>query len=56
MGLLDGFIQKQDPTTGAGELIDLGLDAKVYYTGPDGVQQTGNASYGNYQFFSLEDI
>jgi len=28
MGLLDGFIQKQDPTTGAGELIDLGLDAK----------------------------
>ena len=26
MGLLDGIIQKQDPVTGAGELIDLGLD------------------------------
>ena len=56
MGLLDGFIQKQNLVTGEGELIDLGLDAKVYYTGPDGVQQTGNANYGNYQFFSLEDI
>ena len=56
MGLLDGFIQKQNAVTGEGELIDLGLDSKVYYTGPDGVQQTGNANYGNYQFFSLEDI
>ena len=56
MGLLDGFIQKQNAVTGQGELIDLGLDSKVYYTGPDGVQQTGNANYGNYQFFSLEDI
>jgi len=56
MGLLDGIIQKQDPVTGAGELIDLGLNARVYYEGPDGVQQSGNANYGNYQFFSLEDI
>jgi len=56
MGLLDGIIQKQDPVTGAGELIDLGLNAKIYYEGPDGVQQSGNANYGNYQFFSLEDI
>ena len=56
MGLLDGIIQKQNPTTGAGELIDLGLDSKTYYNGPDGIQQTGNANYGNYQFFSLEDI
>tara|TARA_R100001440_G_scaffold17472_1_gene29480 strand:+ start:533 stop:2029 length:1497 start_codon:yes stop_codon:yes gene_type:complete len=55
MGLLDSFIQKQN-LFGEGELIDLGLDAKVYYTGPDGVQQTGNANYGNYQFYSLEDI
>tara|TARA_R110002020_G_scaffold129468_1_gene289861 strand:+ start:551 stop:1984 length:1434 start_codon:yes stop_codon:yes gene_type:complete len=56
MGLLDGIIQKQDPVTGAGELIDLGLNAKIYYEGPDGVQQSGNANYGGYQFFSLEDI
>jgi hypothetical protein len=56
MGLLDGIIQKQNPATGAGELIDLGLNARVYYEGPDGVQQSGNANYGNYQFFSLEDI
>jgi len=56
MGLLDGIIQKQDPVTGAGELIDLGLNAKIYYEGPDSVQQSGNANYGNYQFFSLEDI
>jgi hypothetical protein len=56
MGLLDGIIQKQDPVTGAGELIDLGLNAKIYYEGPDGIQQSGNANYGNYQFFSLEDI
>jgi len=56
MGLLDSFTQKQDPVTGAGELIDLGLDSKVYYEGSDGVQQTGTANYGNYQFMSLEDI
>ena len=56
MGLLDGIIQKQNLVTGEGELIDLGLDSKIYYDGPDGVQQTGNANYGNYQFFSLEDI
>jgi hypothetical protein len=56
MGLLDGFIQKQDEVTAEGGLIDLGLDSKIYYDGPDGVQQTGNANYGNYQFTSLEDI
>ena len=56
MGLLDGFIQKQDEVTAEGSLIDLGLDSKIYYDGPDGVQQTGNANYGNYQFTSLEDI
>ena len=31
MGLLDSFTQKQDPVTGAGELIDLGLDSKIYF-------------------------
>ena len=56
MGLLDGFIQKQDEVTAEGSLIDLGLDSKIYYDGLDGVQQTGNANYGNYQFVSLEDI
>ena len=56
MGLLDGFIQKQNEETGEGELIDLGLDSKIYYDGPDGVQRSGNANYGNYQFISLEDI
>jgi len=56
MGLLDSFTQKQDPVTGAGELIDLGLDSKIYYEGADGVQQSGVANYGNYQFISLEDI
>ncbi len=56
MGLLDGFIQKQNEDTGEGELIDLGLDSKIYYGGPDGVQRSGNANYGNYQFISLEDI
>ncbi len=56
MGLLDGFIQKQNEDTGEGELIDLGLDSKIYYDGPDGVQRSGNANYGNYQFISLEDI
>jgi len=56
MGLLDGFIQKQNEQTGEGELIDLGLDSKTYYNGPDGVQRSGNANYGNYQFISLEDI
>ena len=56
MGLLDSFIQKQNLVTGEGELIDLGLDSKIYYDGPDGVQRSGNANYGNYQFFSLEDI
>ena len=56
MGLLDGFIQKQNAETGQGELIDLGLDSKAYYEGQDGSQQSGTASYGNYQFVSLEDI
>ena len=56
MGLLDSFIQKQNEDTGEGELIDLGLDSKIYYDGPDGVQRSGNANYGNYQFISLEDI
>ena len=56
MGLLDGFIQKQNEQTGECELIDLGLDSKIYYEGPDGVQRSGNANYGNYQFISLEDI
>jgi len=56
MGLLDSYTQKQDPITGAGELIDLGLDSKIYYEGADGVQQTGTSNYGNYQFTSLEDI
>ena len=56
MGLLDSFTQKQNLVTGEGELIDLGLDSKIYYDGPDGVQRSGNANYGNYQFFSLEDI
>ena len=45
MGLLDGFIQKQDEVTAEGGLIDLGLDSKIYYDGPDGVQRTGNANY-----------
>ena len=56
MGLLDGITQKQNLVTGEGELIDLGLDSKKYYNGPDGSQQSGNANYGNYQFVSLEDI
>ena len=56
MGLLDGIIQRQNEQTGEGELIDLGLDSKIYYDGLNGVQQSGNANYGNYQFFSLEDI
>ena len=56
MGLLDSYTQKQDPVTGAGELIDLGLNSKIYYEGVDGVQQTGTSNYGNYQFVSLEDI
>ena len=56
MGLLDSFTQKQNLVTGEGELIDLGLDSKIYYDGPDGVQRSGNANYGNYQFTSLEDI
>jgi len=56
MGLLDSFTQKQNAQTGEGELIDLGLDSKAYYGGFDGVQRTGNANYGNYQFVSLEDI
>ena len=56
MGLLDSFIQKQNAETGQGELIDLGLDSKIYYEGPDGSQRSGNANYGNYQFVSLEDI
>ena len=56
MGLLDGFIQKQNAETGQGELIDLGLDSKAYYEGQDGSQQSGTASYGNYQFVSLSLI
>ena len=56
MGLLDAAYNKQNAVTGEGELIDLGLDSKTYYNGPDGVQRTGNANYGNYQFVSLEDI
>ena len=56
MGLLDGVSQNNPPLGGAGKLIDLGLDSKIYYEGEDGVQQTGVAEYGNYQFVSLEDI
>jgi len=56
MGLLDAAYNKQNAQTGQGELIDLGLDSKIYYDGPDGSQQSGNAHYGNYQFVSLEDI
>jgi hypothetical protein len=56
MGLLDGVLQTNPPVGGAGRLIDLGLDSKIYYEGEDGVQQTGNDNYGNYQFVSLEDI
>ena len=43
MGLLDGFIQKQNAETAGGELIDLGLNSKIYYEGPDGVQNNGNS-------------
>jgi len=56
MGLLDGFTQKQDEVTARGSLIDLGLNSKTYYDGPDGVQNSGNDNFGNYQFVSLEDI
>ena len=56
MGLLDAAYSKQNAETGQGELIDLGLDSKIYYDGNDGSQQSGNANYGNYQFVSLEDI
>jgi len=55
MGLLDSYIQKQNPDTGQGELIDLGLNSKVYYDGSDGVQNNGG-NYGNYQFVSLDDV
>ena len=56
MGLLDGAYSKQNAQTGEGELIDLGLNSKLYYDGADGVQGTGISNYGNYQFVSLEDI
>ena len=56
MGLLDGAYSKQNAQTGEGELIDLGLNSKLYYEGADGVQGTGVSNYGNYQFVSLEDI
>ena len=56
MGLLDGAYNQQNEQTGEGELIDLGLNSKIYYQGADGVQGTGIANYGNYQFVSLEDI
>ena len=56
MGLLDGVSQNNPPVGGAGQLIDLGLDSKIYYEGEDGVQQTGTSNYGSYQFVSLEDI
>ena len=56
MGLLDAAYNKQNAQTGQGELIDLGLDSKIYYDGNDGSQQSGNANYGNYQFISLEDV
>ena len=56
MGLLDGFIQKQNEETAEGGLIDLGLNSKIYYEGADSVQNNGVDSYGNYQFVSLEDV
>tara|TARA_R110002012_G_scaffold155092_3_gene315952 strand:+ start:677 stop:2116 length:1440 start_codon:yes stop_codon:yes gene_type:complete len=56
MGLLDGVSQNNPPLGGAGQLIDLGLDSKIYYEGEDGVQNNGVDNYGNYQFTSLEDI
>ena len=56
MGLLDGFIQKQNEETAEGSLIDLGLDSAKYYEGVDGIQNNGVENYGNYQFMSLEDI
>tara|TARA_R100000234_G_scaffold119153_2_gene101325 strand:+ start:687 stop:2114 length:1428 start_codon:yes stop_codon:yes gene_type:complete len=56
MGLLDAAYNKQNPDTGEGELIDLGLNAKIYYEGADGIQNNGVSNYGNYQFISLEDI
>ena len=30
--------------------------ARSYYEGPDGVQNSGDENYGDYQFTSLEDI
>ena len=56
MGLLDGFIQKQNEETAEGSLIDLGLNSKIYYEGVDGIQNNGVDNYGNYQFVSLEDV
>ena len=56
MGLLDNIQQNNTITGGVGELIDLGLDSKIYYEGADGVQRTGDELFGNYQFVSLEDI
>ena len=56
MGLLDGAYNTQNDITGEGELIDLGLNSKIYYDGADGSQGSGVANYGNYQFTSLEDI
>ena len=34
----------------------LNQSARQYYEGPDGVQNTGDESYGSYQFTSLENI
>ena len=56
MGLLDAAYNKQNAETGQGELIDLGLNSKLYYDGADGSQGSGTANYGNYQFVSLEDV
>ena len=30
--------------------------ARQYYEGIDGIQNSGNENYGNYQFTSLKDI
>ena len=56
MGLLDAAYNKQNAETGQGELIDLGLNSKLYYDGADGSQGSGTANYGSYQFVSLEDV
>ena len=56
MGLLDAPYNRQNAVTGQGELVDLGLNSKIYYDGADGSQGSGVSNYGNYQFVSLEDI